>query len=434
MEDHDKLELRSDEFKEILGTPPKWIVQYGTTFLVLGFFIIALFSYFFTYPDIVKADIKIGTVDPPVSVVTKEYGHLDNIIEEQSIVEKGDIVAILREDSGDANDILELDETVRELEKFQNEFGEYEYEKDLRLGSLEPAYLAFVQLHQDRDQKYTRVSNFQSDEIDRLNFKIQDIEKDNVILKEQMMEIDTSIAYYEGKYKEQLIKLITLEKSSEASVRLQQDRQEKVKSLKRDQENIEREIFVNEREIGDIYAEQFRLREGTKNEAFSRFTEKRLKLIDLREAINKWKEEHLIYAPISGKVYYTDLLKAGDVVAKKNSRIMAIVPLDAENLIQGKMYISPIESGKIRKGQPVNIRFNSYPTAKYGLLMGSVEDKAKIPNAETGKVFVRINIDSLVTTSGDYLTFEHDMQGYAHIITEDRPLLFRFFDYFLSEG
>ena len=431
MEDHDKLELRSDEFKEILGTPPKWIVQYGTTFLVIGFFIIALFSYFFSYPDIVKADIKIDTVDPPVSVPAQEYGHLDNIVEDQSIVEKGEIVAILREDSGDSNDILELDETVRELEKLQNEFGEYEYEEDLRLGSVEPAYLAFVQLH--RDQKFTRVSSFQSEEIKRLDFKIQDIEKENDFLNYQMTEIDSSIVYHEGKYKEQLKKLIALEKSSVSSVRLQQEREEKVKSLKLEQGNIEREIWINKREINDIYAEQFRLREGTKNEESSRFTELRLKLIDLREAINKWKKEHLIYAPISGKLYYTDQLKAGDVVTKKNARIMAIVPLDAEKSIQGKMYVSPIESGKIRKGQPVNIRFNSYPTAKYGLLMGSVEDKAKIPSTETGKVFVRVSIDSLATTSGDVLTFEHDMQGYAHIITEDRPLLFRFFDYFLSE-
>lgn len=433
MEDHDKLELRSDEFKEILGTPPKWIVQYGTTFVVLGFFIIALFSYFFTFPDIVKADIKIGTVDPPVSVLAKGYGHLDNIVAEQSVVEKGDIVALLREDSGDASDILELDETVRELEKFKNEFGEYEYEEDLRLGSVEPAYLAFVQLH-SRDQKFTRVSSFQSEENNRLDFKIKDIENDIEFLKDQMIDIDTSIAYLQGVAMEQLKKLITLEKSSVSSVRLQQEREEKVKSLKRDQENIEREIWVNKREINDIYAEQFRLREGTKNEESSRFTELRLKLIDLREAINKWKKEHLIYASISGKVYYTDLLKAGDIVAKKDARIMAIVPINAEKNIQGQMYVSPLESGKIREGQPVNIRFNSYPTAKYGLLMGTVADKAKIPNAETGKVFVRINIDSLVTTSGDVLSFEHDMQGYAHIITENRPLLFRFFDYFLSEN
>lgn len=432
IEDHDKLELRSDEFKEILGTPPKWIVQYGTTFVVLGFFIIALFSYFFTYPDIVKAGIKIGTVDPPVSVPAQEYGHLDNLVEDQSIVKKGDIVAILREDSGDADDILELDETVRELEKLKNEFAEYEEEEDLRLGSVEPAYLSFVQLH--RDQNFSRVSSFQSAEINRLEFKIQDIELEIEVLKNQIDEIDKEITYQEGTVKEQLQKLIVIENASVSSVREQQEREEKVKSLKWDQDNIEERILVKKREIGDISAEQLRLREGTKTEAFSRITEIRLKLIDLREAINKWKKEHLILAPISGKIYYTDLLKAGDVVAKKNTRIMAVVPPNAEKFIQGKMYVSPIESGKIRKGQPVNIRFNSYPTAQYGLLMGTVEDKAKIPNSETGKVFVRIDIDSLVTTSGDVLPFEHDMQGYAHIITEDRPLLFRFFDYFLAEN
>ena len=431
MEDHEKLELRSDEFKEILGTPPKWIVQYGTTFVVIGFFIIALFSYFFTFPDIVKADIKIGTVDPPVSVLAKEYGHLDNIIAEQSIVEKGDIIALLREDSGDANDILQLDETVRDLEKFKNEFAEYEEEEGLRLGSVEPAYLSFIQLH--RDQNFSRVSSFQSEEINRKELDKQDIDIEIGILKDQLLKLDSSIAYWQGPAKERIKKIIVLEKASASSITLQEEREQKVKSLKLDQENIELEILEKEREIGNISYEQLGLREGTKNAASFRLAELRYKLIDLREAINKWKREHLIRAPISGKVYYTDLLKSGDVVAKKDARIMAIVPIDAENLIQGKMYVSPIESGKIRKGQSVNIRFNSYPTAKYGLLMGTVEDKAKIPHAKTGKVFVKISIDSLVTTSGDLLPFEHDMQGFAHIITEDRPLLFRFFDYFHSK-
>ncbi len=400
--------------------------------MVIGFFIIALFSYFFTFPDIVKADIKIGTVDPPVSIPAHEYGHLESIVDEQSIVNKGDIVAILREDSGNAKDILQLDETVRDLEKFGNEFAEYEEEEDLRLGSVETAYLSFIQLH--RDQHFSRVSSFQSVEINRLEFKKQEIDIVIAILNDQMLKIDSSIAYLEGPAKVQLQKIISLEKASPSSIKLQQDREEKVKSLRIDQENIELDIQEKKREISDIGAQQLELREGTENQKFSRVSELRYKLIDLREAINKWKREHLITAPITGKIYYTDLLKSGDVVAKKNARIMAIVPLDAEKSLQGKMYVSPLESGKIRKGQPVNIRFNSYPTTEYGLLMGSVQDKAKIPNAKTGKVFVRINIDSLVTTSGDLLPFEHDMQGYAHIITEDRPLLFRFFDYFLSEN
>jgi len=400
--------------------------------VVIGFFIIALFSYFFTFPDIVKADIKIGTVDPPVSIPAHEYGHLESIVDEQSIVNKGDIVAILREDSGNAKDILQLDETVRDLEKFGNEFAEYEEEEDLRLGSVETAYLSFIQLH--RDQHFSRVSSFQSVEINRLEFKKQEIDIVIAILNDQMLKIDSSIAYLEGPAKVQLQKIISLEKASPSSIKLQQDREEKVKSLRIDQENIELDIQEKKREISDIGAQQLELREGTENQKFSRVSELRYKLIDLREAINKWKREHLITAPITGKIYYTDLLKSGDVVAKKNARIMAIVPLDAEKSLQGKMYVSPLESGKIRKGQPVNIRFNSYPTTEYGLLMGSVQDKAKIPNAKTGKVFVRINIDSLVTTSGDLLPFEHDMQGYAHIITEDRPLLFRFFDYFLSEN
>ena len=431
MEDYENIELRSEEFREILGTPPRWIVQYGTTVAVFGFFVIGLFSYFFTYPDVVKAPIKIGTVDPPASILAQQYGYLDSLAPEYSVVEKGDVVAVLREDSGDAGDILALDQTVRDLEKLKNEFVEYEEEEGLRLGSVETAYLSFIEVH--RDQNFSRVSSFQNIEINRLDHKKQDIEQEIDFLWDQIGKIDESIAYLTGPAKEQIMELIDKSNSSPESVRQQQDRIEKVRSLEREQEDFEHQVREKEREIEDINARQFSLREGTKTNKSNRISDVRFKLYELRDAINKWKKEHLIIAPITGKLYYTDLLKAGeDRGTKKDARIMAIVPLNAEKNLQGKMYVPLTESGKIKEGQPVNIRFQAYPSTQYGLLMGTVEDKGEIPNEENGKIFISIAIDNLITSTRDTLPFEHDMEGYAHIITEDRPLLYRFFDYFLA--
>ena len=140
----------------------------------------------------------------------------------------------------------------------------------------------------------------------------------------------------------------------------------------------------------------------------------------------------MIYATTSGKVYYGDLLKSGENLAEEGTRILSIVPTNAEKDIKGKMFISTANAIKVQKEQLVNIRFEAYPMRSYGLLQGVVSDKTEIANKE-GKKMITIDIDSLVTTNQKAIPFEHDMQGVAHIITEERPLLFRFFDYFLRD-
>ena len=430
MEDYEKIELRSEEFREILGTPPRWIVQYGTTVAVIGFFIVALFSYFFTYPDVVKAPIKVSTADPPVSILAREYGYLDNLVAEHSMVQQGDLLAVLREDSGDPDDILRLDEIVEDLAKFDEEFTDFEPDKDLKLGSIQATYSAFVQLH--KQHNFTRVSQFESEEITRADNEIMDIEAEIEDLLEQINEVGEQIKEYEGPLKEKYKEVYAKTKSAEA-YKVLQDRPQKIKEFWREIKDLRAKIGEREREIGELNAKKLGIREGWEVSKSSRGNNLKLQLYELRDAITQWKEEHLILAPISGKVYYTDLLKSGEERAKKDGRIMAIVPTDAEKNIQGKMYISPAESGKVRIDQPVNIRFQAYPVSDYGLLGGIVSEKAAIANEEDGTKLIKINIDQLVTSTGKVIPFEHDMQGYAHIITEDRPLLFRFFDYFAQE-
>lgn len=430
MEDYEKIELRSEEFREILGTPPRWIVQYGTTVAVIGFFIVALFSYFFTYPDVVKAPIKVSTADPPVSILAQEYGYLDNLVAEHSMVKQGDLLAVLREDSGNPEDILRLDEIVEDLAKFDEEFTDFEPDKDLKLGSVQAAYSAFVQLH--KQHKFTRVSQFESEELNRADNEIMDIEVEIENLEEQIKDVEEQIKEYEGPLKEKYKEVYAKTRAPEAYKELQ-DRPQKIKELRREIKGLKAKIGERERDIGDINAIKLGIREGWKNDKSSTGNTLKLQLYELRDAIAQWKEEHLIIAPISGKVYYTDLLKSGEEMAKKDGRIMAIAPVNSEKNIQGKMYISPAESGKIRIDQPVNIRFQAYPVSDYGLLVGTVSEKAAIANEEDGNKLIKIDIAKLVTSTGKEIPFEHDMQGYAHIITEDRPLLFRFFDYFAQE-
>lgn len=428
MEKSEKTYLRSAAFREIIGTPPRWIVQYGTLLAVVGFFVVGLFSYYFTYPDIVKAPIKISTAKPPQSILPPSYGILQDVVPEHNLVEKGELLAVLYEDNAKFEDIVRLEETVVGLEDFEQEFVEFEQDRTLKLGSVEAAYLSFVELH--RQYKLTRVSQFHDHQIDRLNEKVADLKLEIEERKEDIDELQLEIEKLEGPDKEHLQKLIELSGSSPEVVARQMDRSSEVKRLAREQDRNAQQIREKKREIDDINQEKLEIRQGWKNSNSSAGNDFREQIIELKKAIRTWKEDHLIYAPIAGKVYYGDLLKSQEFIAKEGTRILSIVPTNAEKNIIGKMFISTADAIKVQKDQLVNIRFEAYPIRTHGLLQGRIADKSAIANKD-GKKMVTIMIEELTTTNQMQIPFEHDMQGVAHIITEERPLLFRFFDYFL---
>jgi len=290
--------------------------------------------------------------------------------------------------------------------------------------------LSFVELH--RQYKLTRVSQFHDNQIDRLNEKINDLVLEIEERREYIDGLEKDIEKLEGPDKEKLKQLIELSDSDPELIARQLERVGEVKKLKREQVQIAQQMREKEREIADINQEKLEIRQGWKNNNSSAGNDFRQQIIELKKALREWKEDHLIYATIAGKIYYGDLLKSGETIVKEGTRMLSIVPTNAEKNLKGKMFISTADAIKVQKGQLVNIRFEAYPIRTHGLLQGVVSDKSGIAN-KGGKKMVTINIDSLVTTSLKEIPFEHDMQGVGQIITEERPLLFRFFDYFLRE-
>jgi len=70
-----EIELRSEEFQEIVAQSPRWIIRSGIT-LVFGFLIVFFAgSYFFSYPDLVEAKILICSADSVNQSVADSIGN-----------------------------------------------------------------------------------------------------------------------------------------------------------------------------------------------------------------------------------------------------------------------------------------------------------------------------------------------------------------------
>ena len=105
----------------------------------------------------------------------------------------------------------------------------------------------------------------------------------------------------------------------------------------------------------------------------------------------------------------------------KDEPVLSIVPLETGDFV-GRVNLKMQRSGKVKAGQPVNIKLSSYPYLEYGMVKGIVKSKSLVP---TGDAYViEITLPSgLTTLYGKKLDFTQNMQGTAEIITENLRLL-----------
>ena len=70
----------SEEVHEILGTPPEWIIRWGITIIMIVILIILVGTWFYKYPDIIPSRITILSENPPVQIVARSTGKIDELL------------------------------------------------------------------------------------------------------------------------------------------------------------------------------------------------------------------------------------------------------------------------------------------------------------------------------------------------------------------
>lgn len=109
--------------------------------------------------------------------------------------------------------------------------------------------------------------------------------------------------------------------------------------------------------------------------------------------------------------------KITDIKIQQQEKIMAF-KTDTYGYVQLPM----IKSGKVKEGQVVNIKFNSYPYEEYGIVKGHITSISTVPQNNLYALKVSLN-NGLMTTHNKKLDFKDQMSGNAVIVTEDLRLL-----------
>lgn len=418
--DRERIELRSDDVQEILGTPPGWLVRWGSTVVFLGFAMMLLAGWFIRYPDVIKAGIVLTTTAPPVEVVARTDGHVTRLfVRDTQRVARGQILAVIQSTAR----FEHLDSLDKQVTYWQtltlDELQLIEAPRALELGEVQSDYAIFVQNLENfqfgRTDKNASVnSNIGSinQQIARLRASIQYDEKSKIRVYKQLENARDLFDRQEELYRTGLMSKSDFEKE-----------RQRVDDIERQYELLDDAIIRKQNEIINLRKSINDVAFDEKEDVASASVRLRESLSTLRSALDKWKQNYLLVSPIEGQISLNASFFSVQQYVQQGEQVMAIVPPKSQEII-GRLALPVNGSGKVVPGQKVIIKLFGYPYPEYGTLRGEVASKALVPKDNQYAILVTLP-DGLRTSYRQSIPFEQRLQGEAEIVTEDKRFLQR---------
>ncbi len=419
-EEIDNIQLNKDQrVRDILGSPPSNILNFGPTLVLALVIILLILAWVIKYPDVIIADAIITTEVP----LQKEYAKIDGqiksiFIENQQKVTKGTPIAVL-ESSANYEDIVRLKKCMDTISLQQVPFSfPMEQLPVLFLGNIEDAFANFQNTYSEYllNQKLLPFSNQTS---------VQ-----NTSLVENRIQLQSLLAQKELNLAELSLQRRKKERSenlfNKEIISAQEYENERLEYLQK--ERAYKDINVRISQLNELISNAKGTIRGTfitKTVAETQLLKNTLQAFNqLKNAIKQWEYQYLFQSHIEGTVSFMDFWNTYQNV-NKGDLVFTIIPESNTSYI-AKLKTPIQNSGKLEKGQQVNIRLANYPPAEYGVIEGRIQHISSSTNTEGFYIIdVMLSLD-LTTTYHKKVAFKQEMQGSAEIITEDLRLMQRF--------
>jgi len=412
--------IYSEPVKEIMGNPPHLILRWGTVLMFIVFLMFIFFAWLIRYPDTIPSPVEITTMNPPVMLVSKISGRINNLyVKDREIVTTGKLVAVMETSASVAEiNILKgvLDSLIKpELlsARLLPDFSE--------LGELQVYYASFLK----------NLSDLNSYNInDYFGNKILSVNEEINATLEYLRRLKIKEALYSENHKFEarkyardsllysgnLIPESELEISRQALIRIKISLEE----VRLDYSAKSIELAEKHQMLDDYKIKRVEEKEKLitiLNESF----------LNLKAQLTIWETNYLLVSPIDGIAAFTKFWSVNQSVLK-DEPVMSIVPVLTGNFV-GRITLKIQRSGKVKPGQLVNIKLSGYPYMQYGMVRGIVKSKSLVPSSDA--YIIEIDLpDGLTTLYGIKLDFTQNMPGVAEVITDDLRLLQKIFNPF----
>ncbi len=421
-EEVERIEIRSEEVQEILGYVPHWIVKSGIGVIFTIVLLLFIGSWYFKYPDIISSSISVTTENPPASLIARSGGKISTLlVSDKQVVYKDDILAII-ENTTNYTQVLEL---RRKLDSLQIFFVHYNtkhlpyFNPAYKLGNIQSSYSSFLELFYeylnfiDLDYYGMKIAAI-SKQLKQTQNQISSIRRQSCLFKEELDLAARQFSRDSNLFAKSVISPSEFEKDKRDYINKKQTWESSRISIV----NSEIQLSQLEQSILDLRLQKRDRQNQLRLQLKSAFD-------ILKSDIDSWFLTFLFESPIDGRVSFSKIWSQNQNISIGETAF-TIIPENQGQII-GKLQLPLAGSGKVKTGQAVNIRFNSFPSMEYGTVQGIIKSIALVPEQEFYLVTVEIP-QELKTNYGKVLPFTQQMDGIAEIITENISVLQRMFN------
>lgn len=412
-------ETHTQEMQDIISAPPSWLLTWGITLFFVVLILIFGMTSLIRYPDIVKTQVIINSVNSPKPVVAKRSGKLIKIlVQENQLIKDGQALAYL-ESTANHMQVLELLGNLKNLQMKFYETNTYSSElfKNpgiLQLGEVQGSYQSFFQFY--LNYKASLSNGFYQRKRKYLQEELNGIRR-------QKVQIETQKKIQEREYE-------IAEQEYSSYQKLAENRVIAPMELKREESKLlVKKYPLQQTESNFITNETtYSIKEKEILELNNQIQEERAIFIQalnsLVSELENWKSNYVLSASQQGKLAFAGIIQQNQFV-NTGQELFYVNPGNTNFFAE--MNIPQYNMGKVKVGQEVLIKLKSYPYEEYGMIRGRIRYLADIPYRDS--VFV----SKVELANGAFselkrpLVLKNGMNADAEIITEDASLLKRLF-------
>lgn len=415
---------RSDEIQEILGTPPGWMLRFGTVLFFLVIVLLFWLSYWIQYPEVVEHDIIISFNDPPNKLISPKSGYIDLFNKTNNqVVKKGQLLASFKSEA-DYKDVLYLYDELSNIKNIDaNNLISLQINENYSVGELQNDLLQFIEMQKQYKQ-------FISGDVSAQNKK--DIQKQITALENGIQysinvreNLATQIENTQIQLKNEEA-MVRMDRLSQAELNKTRD---KYIALISNINTTEAEIKDKQFKINNLKSEMTAIKLGGEKGRDLSVLQLKDSFILLKSKITQWVYTNLIISPSNGILQITNnALKPGQYV-NKDEPMFIVIPVQSKKM-KGIMNIPFAKSGKIEVNQQVLVKLKSYPSANFGILKGRVASISRVGLELNNELISQVMVyfqGELVTTTGYKISTEQELSGSARIITKQKRFIQRLF-------
>ena len=365
-----EIELRSEEFNEVLSVVPAWIIRWGITVTACVVLLLLVGSAVFKYPDIISSTVTLTGTTPVSAIVAKTSGKLQELYVGNNQQVKANTLLAVIENPARTNDIIRLKELVEQAENSLDTIALVPSQQ-LQLGSLQSLYSSFY-LSMSEYRQFKELA-YHLKKIDLVKARIV---KNEVYYRNMLKQKDLSVAQAKIAHQQYArdsllgVKGLVSKEAVEESYSRYLQSSLSAENMDRSLENLQIQLAQMNESLYDTEYQYWDQKNTLE-------TQLRSLVNQLRAEIDAWEISYALITPIDGEITLTQYWTNNQNVTAGNI-VFNIVPTNQGEII-GKAMLPTERSGKVRKGQKVNIRFSNYPDKEFGIVKGIVENISLIP-------------------------------------------------------